>query len=99
MSMSHEEFMTIVRETNTKRQHPENWTKVEHLINRIMGCGKLTNEEILVLREEVRQFFTSDASDEDKRKLSGYTEALSMVCAAIDDGLKELIEDKEETED
>ena len=34
MSMSHEEFMTIVRETNTKRQHPENWTKVEHLINR-----------------------------------------------------------------
>lgn len=22
MSMSHEEFMTIVRETNTKRQHP-----------------------------------------------------------------------------
>lgn len=63
---------------------------MEHLINRIMGCGKLTNEEVLVLREEVRQFFTSDASDEDKRKLSGYTEALSMVCAAIDDGLKEV---------
>lgn len=87
MSMSHEEFMKVVRETNEKRKYPENWTKVEHLINRIMGCGKLTNNEILVLRNDVREFFASNASDEEKRKLSGYTEALSMVCAAVDDGL------------
>ena len=47
--------------------------------------GKKSKEEWLQLRSDVRAFFQSDASEEDKRMLMGYTESLSMICSAIED--------------
>lgn len=82
--MTHEEFMKIVRERNEWHRHPEKWTEAEKLCERIMS-GKKSKEEWLQLREDVRAFFKSDASEEDKRMLMGYTESLSMICSAIED--------------
>ena len=82
--MTHEEFMKIVREKNEWHRHPEKWTEAEKLCERIMS-GKKSNEEWLQLREDVRAFFESDASEEDKEMLRGYTETLAMMCSAIED--------------
>ena len=84
MNMSYEKFMMIVRETNKKYMHPEKWTEVENLINQIMNCSKLENEEILALRDTVENFFASDVSDEDKAMVGEYTESLHMICSAIE---------------
>lgn len=80
--MTHEEFMQIVRERNEWRRHPEKWTEAEKLRERIMSNGK-TNEEWIELEKEVCAFFQSDASEDDKKMLSGYTECLHMFCNAI----------------
>lgn len=80
--MTHEEFMKIVREKNEWYRHPEKWTEAEKLRERIMS-GKKSKEEWLQLREDVRAFFESDASEEDKKMLRGYTETLAMMCSAI----------------
>ena len=82
--MTHEEFMKIVREKNEWRRHPEKWTEAEKLRERIMS-GKKSKEEWLQLREDVRAFFESDAPEEDKAMLGGYTETLVMMCSAIED--------------
>lgn len=82
--MTHEEFMKFVRERNEWQRHPEKWTEAETLRERIMS-GKKSKEEWLQLRSDVRAFFQSDASEEDKRMLMGYTESLSMICSAIED--------------
>lgn len=47
--------------------------------------GKKNKEEWLQLREDVRNFFKSDAPEEDKEMLLGYTESMSMICSAIED--------------
>ena len=82
--MTHEEFMKFVREKNEWQRHPEKWTEAETLRERIMS-GKKSKGEWLQLRADVRAFFQSDASEEDKRMLMGYTESLSMICSAIED--------------
>lgn len=82
--MTHEEFMKFVREKNEWQRHPEKWTEAETLRERIMS-GKKSKDEWLQLRADVRAFFQSDASEEDKRMLMGYTESLSMICSAIED--------------
>lgn len=38
----------------------------------------------LRLREEVRAFFKTDAPEEDKAMLGGYTETLVMMCPTIE---------------
>nr|DAZ43250.1 MAG TPA: hypothetical protein [Caudoviricetes sp.] len=82
--MTHEEFMKIVREKNEWYKHPEKWTEAEKLRERIMS-GKKSKEEWLQLREDVRAFIASDAPEEDKAMLGGYTETLVMMCSAIED--------------
>ena len=62
----------------------ENSSEAEKLRHRIMN-GKKSTDEWLQLRSDVRAFFQSDASEEDKRMLMGYTESLSMICSAIED--------------
>lgn len=84
--MTHEEFMTIVREKNEWYSHPEKWTEAEKLRERIMARDK-SKVECLKLREEVQKFLKSDASEEDKKMLLGYTESLQMICSAIEQGL------------
>ena len=82
--MTHEEFIEIVREKNEWHRHPENWTEAEKLRERIMS-GKKSKEEWVQLRKDVRKFLESDAPEEDKKMLKGYTETLSMVCLAIEE--------------
>ena len=80
--MSDEDFMKIVREYINRVAE----TEVDKLIERILSRERKSKEELLQLEKDVRDFFRSDASDEDKRKLSGYTEGLSMICCAIREG-------------
>lgn len=81
--MTHEEFMKIVREKNEWHSHPERWTEVEKIRERIITSGK-SKDEYLELREEVRRFLKSDASEEDKKMLLGYTELLQMACSTVE---------------
>lgn len=73
-----------IEEYNKKFAITENSSEAEKLRYRLMN-GKKNKEEWLQLREDVRAFFKSDASEEDKRVLMGYTESLSMICSAIED--------------
>lgn len=73
-----------IEEYDKKYSINENSSEAEKLRYRLMN-GKKSKEEWLQLREEVRAFFKSDASEEDKRMLMGYTESLSMICSAIED--------------
>ena len=86
--MMHEEFMKIVKERNEWRRHPENWTEAERLRERIISKEKKSNEEWLQLMDEVRAFLKSDAPEEDKEMIRGYTESLAMICSAIEQGLR-----------
>ena len=73
-----------IEEYNKKFAITENSSEAEKLRYRLMN-GKKNKEEWLQLREDVRAFFKSDATEEDKRMLMGYTESLSMICSAIED--------------
>ena len=73
-----------IEEYNKKFAITENSSEAEKLRYRLMN-GKKNKEEWLQLREDVRAFFKSDAPEEDKRMLMGYTESLSMMCSAIED--------------
>ena len=83
--MTHEEFMTIVRETNEKNSHPERWTEAERLCHGIMTRQK-SNEDYFRVEEAVKDFLRSDASEEEKQMVRGYAESLAMICAAIREG-------------
>ena len=61
-------------------------TRAEELFTRMHYLSELTNEEILELQEDIRDFFQSDEPEEDKKELFGYTENLTMVCNAIREG-------------
>lgn len=73
-----------IDEYNKKYTITENSSEAEKLRHRLMN-GKKSKDEWLQLRSDVREFFQSDASEEDKRMLMGYTESLSMICSAIED--------------
>lgn len=73
-----------IEEYNKKYAITEDSSEAEKLRYRLMN-GKKSKEEWLQLREDVRNFFKSDASEEDKKMLLGYTESMSMICSAIED--------------
>lgn len=77
------EFAMLCREYNQKLNNPQ--TEAEKLVYR-MTHGKKTKEEYLKLEEDVIKFVASDASEEDKRKVGGYTESLRMICNSIREG-------------
>ena len=78
------EFAMYCKRMREKWENPQ--TEAEKLIYR-MTHGKKTNEEYLKLQQDVRKFIASDASEEDKRAVGGYTESLCMICNAIREGL------------
>lgn len=73
-------FIKMVKEENRKRKAKPK-TKAEELKRKILQSK--TNDEYLKVQQEVKEFFVSDASEEDKEMLSGYTESLNMICSAI----------------
>ncbi len=61
-------------------------SRAEDLFNSWLYMDELTNEEILELEKDVREFFQSDEPIEDKKELWGYMENLSMFCSGIREG-------------
>ena len=59
-------------------------TKGEELVLRYLKGG-MNAQEIFEFRQEAREFFKSNAPEEDKRKLSGYMESVVMICRAIEE--------------
>ena len=80
--MTFEDFMKNVRKSNEWHKHSERWTEAERLRESIMS-GEKSDEEWVLLRKEVKEFFETDAPEEDKEMLRGYTETLAMMCTTI----------------
>ena len=60
-----------------EREKDKEWRKLRNRISSVK-----TDDEILNLRDDINSFFESDASEEDKEKLSQYTESLAMLVIA-----------------
>lgn len=76
------EFAMLCKRLREQMENPQ--TEAEKLIYRIEHAKR---EECLALEEELKVYFASDAAEEDKREVGGYTESLSMICSAIRQGL------------
>lgn len=85
--MSMHEFAQFCKEQNERLKNPK--TEGDKLSNKIFANFK-SNDEVLELEKEVQSFFQSDASDEDKKLVGGYTESLGMICSAIREGRLDL---------
>ena len=80
-----QELLTTIR-LYKEEQKKISLTEAGKLRNRIL-TGKKTNEEWLELKKDVLAFSQSDAPEEEKEMLGGYTESLNMICSAINEGL------------
>lgn len=78
-------LIKTIKEYNKKYTITENSSESDKLIAK-MHEKKYTKEEFFEVEDEVRKFLKSDASEADKQKVMGYTESLSMICAAIREG-------------
>ena len=77
-----EGLLKDIAEYNEKYTITEKSSEADKLIAK-MHEKKHTKEEFFLMEEEVSAFLKSDASEADKQKVLGYTESLSMLCAAI----------------
>lgn len=80
-----EGLLKDIAEYNEKYTITEKSSEADRLIAK-MHEKKHTKEEFFLMEEEVSAFLKSDASEADKKKVLGYTESLSMLCAAIREG-------------
>ena len=64
----------------------ENSSTAEKLVNELSKKHN-SNNEYLELQKKVKVFLESDASENDKQMVMGYTESLSMICSAIKNDL------------
>ena len=77
-----------IRTYNEKYHVDENSSYAEKLREKLTSNERqLSKQEYLDLSKEIDAFFASDAPEEDKKMLSGYTESLLMICSAIEQGL------------
>lgn len=67
----------------------ENSSEAEKLVARIQA-KKYSKEEFFEVEKDVIAFLKSDASEEDKQTVCGYTESLHMICSAIREGQLEI---------
>ncbi|MFR6393143.1 MAG: hypothetical protein ACLUN0_09885 [Roseburia sp.] len=79
------ELRKKIREYERKYTVTENSSEADKLIAKIRK-KKHAKEEFFETQNEVRVFLKSNASEADKQKVLGYTESLSMICAAIREG-------------
>ena len=78
-------LVKTIEEYNKKYTITENSSVADKLIAK-MHEKKFAKEDYFELDEEVKTFLKSDAPEADKQKVLGYTESLSMICAAIREG-------------
>ena len=60
-------------------------TKGEELYDRLVHRKPRSYREWLELEKEIQDFFLSDAPEEEKIELQGYTEMLCMLCRGIEE--------------
>jgi hypothetical protein len=77
-----DELLRIAREQREKYKVTSDSTEAEKLMAELRRKD-LTRDECLELEQKINNFFDSDAPEEDKKTLSGYTESLVMICNAI----------------
>ena len=87
--MNQDEFRKIMKKLEDKYKISENSSWAEKIRYNIRNICYLTNQEILDLRDEVREFVASGPSEEDLMMLQGPCESLSMICSAIELGALE----------
>ena len=80
---SFEETIKELRQIFGEIGHDKEW---ERLRDRIMS-QKHTAKSLQELDRDVKAFFKSSASNEDKIKLMGYTESLAILMDAVNNGL------------
>lgn len=80
------EFVEFVREYNKKYQINDDSPYVDVLISKLTTNSNMSKQDYLDLQKEVDVFLKSDASEEDKNMVRGYTESLVMLCNAIKEG-------------
>ena len=79
--------VVIAAEKDRKEYDPRiNPTEANILIDRIMGSYD-DPEEYYRIRDDVKNFLTSDASERDKNKVRGYTEHLAIMLDAVKKGM------------
>lgn len=80
-----ERLLGDIREFNQNNEITEESSEADRLITMI-DEKKHTKEEFFDAEKSVMDFMESDASEEDKQKVRGYTESLAMICNAIREG-------------
>ncbi len=78
-----DDLLGFIHEYEKKYNISEDSSEAEKLRFRITH-GDKTKDEWMAVRQEVRDFMESGASEEDKKMVQGYTEMLSMLCSAIE---------------
>ena len=81
------ELLDTIHKYNERMKITEDSSEAEKLRNRLMNLCNTPKDECLKLQNEISEFMQSDASEEDKKMVSGYTESLLMICNAINEGL------------
>ena len=80
--MNHTDFMERVR----KHNNVANPTSQGALLRKKIMHENHTNEEWLMLQEELKMFIASNPSQEEVKQLQGCGESLAMICSAINEG-------------
>lgn len=81
-------LLKTIKEYNKKYTITEDSSEADKLIAKIQA-KKYSEEDYFETEKAVSDFMKSDASEEDKQKVRGYTESLYMMISAIRDyGLK-----------
>ena len=78
------ELRKKIREYERKYTVTENSSEADKLIAKIRE-KKYSKEDYFETEKAVSDFMKSDASEEDKQKVRGYTESLYMMISAIRD--------------
>ena len=76
-------FLKCIHDYNESTGHDKEW---ERLRDRIMS-QKHTAKSLRELDRDVKAFFKSAAPEEDKIKLTGYTESLAILMDAVNNDL------------
>ena len=79
------DLVQIARKQKEKIENPSSYA--EELVVKLTTNGNMTHQECFDLRDEIDDFMKSDASEEDKKMVSQYTESLVMICSAIEQHL------------
>lgn len=80
--MTYDEFMEIVRKTNSSREVRGDMTEAEKLRYRAYYLTK-TDAEWLQLEKDIQEYMESNPPESEKKILFDFSEMIGMRCSAI----------------